>query len=93
MNQPWGFQWPNIIPVDRATAKANGAGRAYGLEMNIKTSRKKANGQLGYTFSRAQRQIAGINRGRYYPSNFDKPHILNLVVNLLPSIRHNVTFS
>lgn len=71
----------------------NGRGTAYGFEMNLKTSQKRANWQLGYTYSRAKRQIEGINKGKFYASNFDKPHILNLVVNLLPSIRHNVTFN
>lgn len=71
----------------------NGNGRAYGLEISVKTSRKRVNGQLGYTFSRTQRQVSGINNGQFYPSNFDKPHILNLIVNLLPSMRQNITFN
>ena len=71
----------------------NGTGRAYGFECSVKTSRKPVNGQLGYTFSRTERQIEGINKGNWYPSNFDKPHIVNLVVNYQPSQRHNLTFN
>ncbi|MFN0214886.1 MAG: TonB-dependent receptor domain-containing protein [Saprospiraceae bacterium] len=68
-----------------------GKGRAYGLELSAKTTRPVYNGQVGYTFSRAERKVAGISRGAWYPSNFDKPHILNLVFNYQPSQRHTWT--
>jgi hypothetical protein len=69
-----------------------GRGRAYGLELSARTNRPLYNGQVGYTFSRATRRIEGINRGMAYPSNFDKPHVLNLVFNYQPSLRHKWTF-
>lgn len=69
----------------------NGSGRAYGFEFSAKTSRPVYNGQFGYTFSRAERRVDGINRGDWYPSNFDKPHIINLVFNYQPSQRHTWT--
>lgn len=69
-----------------------GKGRAYGLELSAKTTRPIYNGQIGYTFSRAERKVAGISRGAWYPSNFDKPHILNIVFNYQPSQRHTWTF-
>lgn len=71
----------------------NGRGRAYGFEASVKTSRKLVNGQLGYTFSRTLRKVAGINKGRWYPGSADKPHNLVLVVNYQPSQRHNLTFT
>ncbi len=71
----------------------NGEGRAYGLEISAKTTRKLLNGQAGYTFSRAERKIEGINKGNWYPSSFDKPHIFNLLVNYQPTQRHTLTFA
>lgn len=71
----------------------NGKGRAYGMELSLKTARSLVNGQLNYTWSRTERQVEGINRGAWYPSNFDKPHNLSLLVNYQPSQRHTLTFS
>ncbi len=69
-----------------------GKGRAYGFECSAKTTRPLYNGQIGYTYSRTERKVGGISRGAWYPSNFDKPHILNLVLNYQPSQRHTWTF-
>ncbi len=69
-----------------------GRGLAYGLELSAKTTRQLYNGQVGYTFSRAKRSVAGINNGDWYPSNFDKPHVFNLVFNYQPNQRHTLTF-
>jgi hypothetical protein len=71
----------------------NGNGKAYGFECSVKTARKPVNGQLGYTFSRTLRQVSGIDKGRWYPGNADKPHNLILVVNFQPSQRHTLTFN
>lgn len=70
----------------------NGKGRAYGLELSAKTTRPVYNGQIGYTYSRTERQVNGINQGAWYPGNFDKPHIVNLVFNYQPNQRHTWTF-
>lgn len=79
---------PNI-----ETEIRKGVGKAYGFEMSAKTTRPVYNGQVGYTFSRTKRKVSGINYGNWYPSNFDKPHILNLVVNYQPNQRHTLTFN
>ncbi|MDX1912859.1 MAG: carboxypeptidase-like regulatory domain-containing protein, partial [Saprospiraceae bacterium] len=70
----------------------HGIGRAYGFELSAKTTRPVYNGQFGYTYSRAERRVQGISRGDWYPSNFDKPHIINLVFNYQPNQRHTWTF-
>ncbi|MFK7979838.1 MAG: carboxypeptidase-like regulatory domain-containing protein [Saprospiraceae bacterium] len=71
----------------------NGVGRAAGVELSIKKNRGTVNGFLSYTYSRTELQIEGINKGDWYPSNFDKPHDLSLVLNYNPNQRHTVTAS
>jgi TonB-dependent Receptor Plug Domain len=70
-----------------------GIGRAYGLELSARTNRPIYNGQIGYTYSRAFRQVADINEGNWYASNFDKPHILNLSFNYQPTQRQTLTIN
>jgi hypothetical protein len=65
----------------------NAEGKAYGAEFLLKKPNGKLNGWLSYTYSRSlirtvsdfQSEI--INRGEYYPSNYDKPHAINLIAN------------
>jgi len=71
----------------------NGIGRARGVELSIKKNRGTINGFLSYTMSKTELQIAGINKGDWYPSNFDKPHDLSLVLNYNPNQRHTVTMN
>ena len=65
----------------------NAEGKAYGVEVFVKKLTGKLNGWVSYTYSRSLVQVnAGtpadmINGGRYYPSNFDKPHDFTLVGN------------
>jgi hypothetical protein len=62
-----------------------GKGRAYGLELSLNKIKGKVTGLLGYSYARTERLIAGptaaetINNGRYYPSNYDQPHRINVV--------------
>lgn len=75
------------------TELRNGIGRAYGLELSVKKKEGTLNGWISYTYSRSERQIEGINRGDWYPSNFDIPHDLSLVVNYQPNQRNTLTFN
>ncbi len=68
-----------------------GIGRSYGLEFSLKKNKGVYNGFLSYAYTRSERQIEGINRGTWYPSNFDKPHDLSLVLNYQPNRRNTVT--
>ncbi|MBC7829054.1 MAG: TonB-dependent receptor [Chitinophagaceae bacterium] len=81
----------------------NTKGKAYGLELMVKKVAGKVNGWVSYTYSRTLLKmddpIAGeiINGGRYYPSNYDKPHDITLVGNIKLShrfsISSNITYS
>jgi hypothetical protein len=63
-----------------------GNGRSYGLELSLQKS-GRLNGWINYTYARSFIRIQGdtpetdINNGAYYPTNFDKPHNLNIVSN------------
>ncbi|MBL7870222.1 MAG: TonB-dependent receptor [Cyclobacteriaceae bacterium] len=62
-----------------------GVGEAYGVETSIAKNLGRLTGSINYTYSRSLRTINGefedekINKGNQYPSNFDQPHIVNLV--------------
>jgi len=81
----------------------NTRGKAYGIEAAVKKKSGKTTGWINYTYSRTLLQlddpIAGqtINKGEYYPANFDKPHSANLVSNYQFSHRFttslNITYS
>lgn len=73
------------------TELLSGEGRSYGAELSIKKKKGTLNGWLSYTYSRAERLISDINRGAYYPSNFDKPHDMSLVLNFQPNQRNTFT--
>ncbi len=67
---------------------SQGKGKAYGVEVFFKKNTGRFNGWLSYTYSRSLRKFYDqtntqltINNGEYYPSAFDQPHIVNLVVN------------
>jgi hypothetical protein len=57
-----------------------GTGRAYGSEWMIEKKKGRFTGWLSYTLSRTERRIKGafpeetVNKGSYYPANYDKPH-------------------
>lgn len=74
--------------------------RAYGMELMAKKNTGKLNGWISYTLSKVQQRTTGeekINNGRYYNSNFDKPHNLTMVGNYRFSHRYsfslNTTYS
>lgn len=56
-----------------------GKGRAYGLELLLKKKAGRFTGWLGYTLSRTERLIEGINNNMYYPSRQDRTHDITLV--------------
>lgn len=59
-------------------------GKAYGVEMSLKKNRGKIYGQVSYTYSRSLVAVQTnfpqeqINNGEYFPSNFDRPHNVNI---------------
>jgi hypothetical protein len=63
------------------TELLSGRGWAYGVEFLLRKNKGKTTGWLGYTWSRAWRQIDGISRNQPYNPRFDRPHDLSLVLN------------
>jgi len=80
-----------------------GYGRSYGIELMLKKNNGKLTGWINYTYSKSELRFNGnsasetINEGNYYPSNYDKPHSLNLVsnyhVNRRLSVSTNLTYN
>ncbi len=62
-------------------------GYSYGVEIGIYKNIGKLTGNVNYTYSVTRRKttsefnVENINGGALYPSNYDKPHLLNLTVN------------
>jgi hypothetical protein len=57
----------------------SGIGRAYGLEIMLKKKTGRFTGWIGYTLSRTERKIAGINDGNWYLAKQDRTHDLSVV--------------
>ena len=77
----------------------NTNGKAYGVEFFVKKPVGKLNGWLSYTYLRSflkqDDALAGevINKNEFYPANFDKPHIANLVLNYKFTQRYSLSVS
>ncbi len=56
-----------------------GKGRAYGIELFFKKKVGRFNGWVGYTLSRTEKQITGINNGNWYAAKQDRTHDVSLV--------------
>lgn len=56
-----------------------GRGRAYGLELFFKKKYGRFTGWVGYTLSRTERKINGINNGDWYVSRYDRTHDVSVV--------------
>lgn len=56
-----------------------GEGRAYGLELTLKKKIGKLTGWIGYTLSRTERKIEGINNNNWYAARQDRTHDLSIV--------------
>lgn len=56
-----------------------GKGRAYGLELMLQKKYGKLNGWIGYTLSRTELSIPGINDGNWYPTRYDVTNDLSIV--------------
>ncbi|MDX2301789.1 MAG: TonB-dependent receptor [Microscillaceae bacterium] len=89
-----------LNPVLEADLLA-GIGKAYGLELQLKKNFGRWRGWVSYTYSRSLRKVAGdfseetINRGKFYPAYFDKPHDLTIVsnYNIIKRVSFNMNFT
>ncbi|MDP1810050.1 MAG: TonB-dependent receptor [Sediminibacterium sp.] len=74
-------------------------GKAYGIELLIRKSTGKFNGWFSYTYARTLLQMndntqgAPINKGVYYPANYDKPHDVTFVGNVRVSHRFSISLN
>ncbi len=82
-----------FLNEDLETELLRGSGYSYGLEAMIKKQEGKLNGWIGYTWSKTMRKVPGINNGDPYPSNYDRPHDVSVVMNYELSKRWNVSAS
>lgn len=57
-----------------------GTGRAYGIEVLFRKRVGKLTGWIGYTLSRVEKQIEGINNSEYYPARQDRTHDVSIVL-------------
>jgi len=76
-----------LSPAPIETQLLQGIQNAKGMELMIKKKGGKFTGWLSYAYTRSYVQVDNensllrINNGKTYPSNYDRPHSLNLVVN------------
>src|SRR5258708_4211558 len=74
-------------------------GKAYGVEFLLKKTNGKLNGWISYTWSRVFLKMddstAGsiINKGRYYPANYDIPNDLTVIGNYRVNHRFSISLN
>ncbi len=79
------------------TETLQGDGQAYGIEFLLKKNHGNLNGWLSYTYSRSLIKFDSefseerVNNGEYFPSNYDKPHDLSLILNYKITKRYSVS--
>jgi len=56
-----------------------GIGRAYGLELLLKKKEGRLTGWIGYTLSKTERKIEGINGNNWYNARQDRTHDISVV--------------
>ncbi len=56
-----------------------GKGRAYGLEVLLRKNQGRLTGWLGYTLSKTERKIDGINNNEWYNAKYNRTHDLSIV--------------
>ena len=56
-----------------------GVGRAYGVEFYLKKTSGKFTGWVGYTLSKTERKIDGINNNEWYNARQDRTHDISVV--------------
>ncbi len=57
----------------------DGIGRAYGIELLLKKQKGRFHGWVGYTLSRTERKVNGINNNDWYVAKQDQTHDVSLV--------------
>ncbi|KYG84807.1 hypothetical protein AWW67_01810 [Roseivirga seohaensis] len=76
-----------------------GPGKSYGLELSLKKSTGRLNGWFNYSYARTFIKLDGefdeetVNNGKFFPTNYDKPHTINLVSNYEITSRFTVSYN
>lgn len=60
--------------------ETGGEGTAYGIETMIKKNSGKWTGFVSYSYSKSLRQFSGINHGKEYVFEYDRPHTASVFV-------------
>lgn len=74
-------------------------GKSYGVEFLVKKLTGKLNGWISYSWSRILLKTTSllegeiINKGAYYPANYDKPHDLSIISNYRFSHRFSISLN
>lgn len=58
-----------------------GQAKGYGIELLLKKNKGLSTGWISYTWSKALRQIPGINNNEWYPPTYDRRHNISIVYN------------
>ena len=73
------------------TQVLTGQAKGYGLEFMLKKNKGTGKGWISYTWSKALRQVNGINNNDWYPATYDHRHNLSVVYNRPVSRRLSVS--
>lgn len=86
-----------IMNENLETELLQGKGKSYGAELLVKKSEGRLNGWLSYTYSRSFIKLDSkfdeerVNNGKYFASNFDKPHDFSAILNYKLTKRYSLS--
>lgn len=82
------------------TQVLQGKSKAYGVELMATKKKGEVTGWVNYTYSRVLNQVnegtrftERINDGKWYPSNFDRPHSVNMSLNFSENKYHSIALT
>jgi hypothetical protein len=82
------------------TQLLNGRSKAYGLEIMLAKKKGELTGWVNYTYARTFNQVSQgtgfqdqINGGDWYRANYDRPHSVNISLNLNQGKTHSFSFN
>ena len=81
------------------TEVIQGDGKAYGVEFLLQKTQGRLNGWLGYTYSRSLIRFDSpfpeqrVNKGEFFPSNYDRPHDISLIANYKFTQRYSASLN
>ena len=73
-------EYGSLPPIDWPNVLTSGRGRAWGVEFFLRKEVGSPKGWLAYTYSRATRWFADIDRGEPFPDTFDRRHDISVAL-------------